>query len=247
MPMLKDVLVGELEKLRDNYEICGIVDRARSVYPLGSDTKVLSTAFELITRPAIYAAAQILGYKIVEPTVQNHYPDFTLLHHCGDDKKIAIDVKTTYRRNGRNTFSYTLGGYTSFIRIGNEQKNIVFPFNQYARHLVIGFVYDRIAQNKAGVIHKYIVEQLTDIPLPVKNVEFFVQDKWRISSDRAGSGNTTNIGSINGTIDDFRMGKGPFQSEREFLEYWRSYERTAKARTNFSNIDGFRRFKQRQS
>lgn len=136
MPTLKDVLVGESEKLRDNYEICEIVDRARSVYPLDSDTKVLSTVFELITRPAIYAAAQILGYKIIEPTVQNHYPDFTLLHHCGDNKKIAIDVKTTYRRKGKNTFSYTLGGYTSFIRIGNEQKNIVFPFNEYARHLV---------------------------------------------------------------------------------------------------------------
>lgn len=247
MPTLEDALVGELEKLRNNYEICGIVDRARSVYPLGSDTKVLSTVFELISRPAIYAAAQILGYEIVEPTVQNHYPDFTLLHHYEDDKKIAVDVKTTYRRNNNNTFSYTLGGYTSFIRIGNERKNIVFPFNEYVRHLVIGFVYDRIAQKKASVIHKYTVEQLTDIPLPVKNVEFFIQDKWRISSDRAGSGNTTNIGSINGTIDDFRMGNGPFQSEEEFLEYWRSYERTAEARTNFSNIDGFRRFKQRQA
>ena len=101
MPILKDVLVGELEKLRDNYEICGIVDRARSVYPLGSDTKVLSAAFELITRPAIYAAAQILGYKITEPTVQNHYPDFTLLHHCGDNKKIAIDVQDNVSPQGQ--------------------------------------------------------------------------------------------------------------------------------------------------
>lgn len=247
MPTLEDVLVSELEKLRDNYEICGIIDRARGVYPLGSDTKVLSTIFELISRSAVYAAAQIFEYKIIEPTMQNHYPDFTLLYHCKDDNKIAVDVKTTYRRNGNPTFSHTLGVYTSFIRTGNEHNNIVFPFNEYVCHLVIGFVYDRITSKKADMIHKYTVEQLTDIPLPVKNVEFFVQDKWRISSDRAGSGNTTNIGSINGTIDDFRMGNGPFQSEEEFLEYWRSYRRTAKARTNFSNIDGFRRFKQRQA
>ena len=247
MPTLEDALVGELEKLRDNYEICGIVDRARDVYPLGSDTKVLSTIFELISRPAVYAAVQILGYEIVEPKAQNYYPDFTLLHHSEDKKKIAIDVKTTYRSNKNNTFSYTLGGYTSFIKIGNERKNIVFPFNDYVRHLVIGFVYDRIARKKAGVIHKYTIEQLTDIPLPFENVEFFVQDKWRISSDRAGNGNTTNIGSINGTIDDFRMGNGPFHSEEEFLEYWRSYGRTAEARTSFSSIDGFRRFKQRQA
>ena len=51
-------------------------------------------------------------------------------------KRSPSMFKTTYRRKGKNTFSYTLGGYTDFIRIGNEQKNIVFPFNEYARHLV---------------------------------------------------------------------------------------------------------------
>ncbi len=246
MPNVEDVLVAELEKLRNSYEVCGIIDRAGSVYPLGSDTKVLSTIFELVSRPAVYAAAQTLGYEVVEPKVQNHYPDFTFLHDLGDHAKIAIDVKTTYRRNDNDKFSYTLGGYTSFIRIGNERKNIVFPFNQYVRHLVIGFVYNRIAEKKAGAVHRYTLRQLTEIPLPFENVEFFVQDKWRISSDRAGSGNTTNIGSITGTIDEFRAGNGPFQSEEEFLEYWRSYGRTAEARTDFSSIDGFRRFKQGQ-
>ena len=30
------------------------------------------------------------------------------------------------------------------------------------------------------------------------DVRVFVQEEWRISSDKAGSGNTTNIGSIRG-------------------------------------------------
>lgn len=88
---------------------------------------------------------------------------------------------------------------------------------------------------------KYDVDRIEDVPIPFADVEFFVQDKWRTSSDRAGSGNTTNIGSINGAIDDFRKGNGPFESEREFLEYWSSYGRTASSRTEFSDIDGFRR------
>ena len=67
-----------------------------------------------------------------------------------------------------------------------------------------------------------------------------------MASDKAGSGNTANIGSIYGLIDDFRNGNGPFQSEEEFLEYWRLYERIADVRTDFSNISEFRRFKQRQ-
>lgn len=246
MKEILEVLIAELEKLKDSYAVCGIVDRAGSVYPLGSDTKVLSTIFELVSRPAVYRTAEILEYEVEEPRVQNHYPDFTLHHGHDDDEKIAIDVKTTYRRNTSDKFGYTLGGYTSFIRIGNERKNIVFPFTEYRTHLVIGFVYNRIAKKKAHHQHKYNLDQLADIPLPFDNVEFFVQEKWRISSDRAGSGNTTNIGSILGRINDFRTGSGPFVSEEEFLEYWRSYGRTADDRTDFSNIADFRNFKQRQ-
>ena len=246
MSEIQTILVDELGKLRGSYAVCGIVDRLGNVYPLGADTKVLSTVFELVSRPAVYAVARTLQCDVVEPAVQNHYPDFTLLRGPSDHGKIAIDVKTTYRRNQGDRFGYTLGGYTSFIRPGNERKNIVFPFNEYGSHWVIGFVYDRIAQKKAAAQQRYTIDQLHDIPLPFDNVEFFVQEKWRISSDRAGSGNTTNIGSINGTIEDFRGGNGPFVSEEEFLDYWRAYGRTADTRIDFSDINSFRLFKQRQ-
>ncbi len=53
-----------------------------------------------------------------------------------------------------------------------------------------------------------------------------MQEKWRIAGDRAGSGNTANIGSIGGTIVDFSAGNGIFDSEAEFLEYWRGYKHT---------------------
>lgn len=241
---VKDALIAELNKLDDEYSVCGFIDHSRIIYPLGSDTKVLSTVFELICRPVVHAVAASVAHRIVEPSVQNHYPDFTMMRDKADKEKIAVDVKTTYRRQGSEKFRYTLGGYTSFIRIGNENKNIVFPFDDYAAHLVIGFVYNRLVRKKAGINLRYGVEQIEDVPVPFSDVEFFVQDKWRISSDRAGSGNTTNIGSIHGTIDDFRRGAGPFESEREFLDYWRAYGRTASSRTSFSDIDGFRRLKQ---
>lgn len=246
MAGIKEVLEAELSKLQGSYEVCGIIDRAGAVYPLGADTKVLSTIFELVSRPAVYAAAQKLGLQVIEPTVQNHYPDFTLCTGPNCKQKIAVDVKTTYRISDGDKFGYTLGGYTSFIREGNEKKNIVFPFGDYTEHWVIGFVYNRVAQKKAGAEHLYKVDQLAEIPLPFSNVEFFVQEKWRVASDRAGSGNTTNIGSINGTINEFRDGTGPFKSEDEFLEYWRGYGRTKGERTDFSNIQGFRILKERK-
>lgn len=243
---LKDFLLEELAALKDAYRVCGIVDKGEKVYPLGADTKVLSTIFELVARPVVYRVAKRLDSNVIEPTVQNHYPDFTLMKDAKDTKKIAVDVKTTYR-SPNATFHYTLGGYTSFIRKGNEGKNIVFPFNQYSEHWVIGFVYDRVAAKKAAAEHVFALNELQSIPVPFDNVEVFVQEKWRIASGSAGSGNTTNIGSINGTIEDFRQGKGPFTSEDEFLEYWRGYGRTAAERsTTYSTVEAFRALKKRK-
>lgn len=237
---LKQMLEEELAEMDGSYGACGIVDKAGTVYPLGTDTKVLSTIFELISRPAIYKVAKQLGLQVREPSVQNHYPDFTLMTSEDDQNKIAIDVKTTYRRDN-GTFGFTLGSYTSFIREGNERKNIVYPFNEYAEHWVLGFVYDRLATKKAAAEHSFRVDQIKDIPLPFENVDVFVQEKWRISSDRAGSGNTTNIGSITGTIEDFREGRGVFHSEEEFLQYWRGYGRTKQDRDgNYSRISEYR-------
>ncbi len=239
-------LISEIEKRIENYSVCGFVDHLGTVFPLGSDTKVLSTVFELVSRPAVYSVASRFGYDVVEPEKQNHYPDFTFHRDPADDDKIAVDVKTTYRGNNASKFRYTLGSYTSFMRDVNGRKNIVFPFGKYIRHIVIGFVYNRVSQEKTAALRSYRIDELIDIPLPFSNLKFFVKEKWRIAGDHAGSGNTTNIGSINGTLADFREGNGPFESEDEFLEYWRSYGRTAAERVDFSNIEEFRQLKRRK-
>jgi hypothetical protein len=244
MSKIKKLILANLTELNeDAYSVCGIVDRKGSIYPLGADTKVLSTIFELITRPIIFRVAKELKYQVRESEKQNHYPDFTLLKDEKDRRKIAIDVKTTYRKS-KGAFWYTLGGYTSFIRDGKEKKNIVFPFNEYLEHWVIGFVYDRVAEKKSAVEGGFSIKDLKQIAVPFRNVEVFIQEKWRISSDRAGSGNTTNIGSITGTLNDFQQGRGVFKNEEEFLKYWRGYGRTKKEREKtYSTIEGFRKLK----
>ncbi|MFC3440674.1 type II restriction endonuclease [Sphingobium rhizovicinum] len=219
--MFKEILEAELAKLSSSYEVCGIVDRSGCVYPLGADTKVLSTIFELVSRPAVYAAAEKLGLEVFEAEKQNHYPDFTLGSGEGCKQKIAVDVKTTYRK-ANGTFRFTLGSYTSFIR-GTGKKNILFPFSDYAEHWVIGFAYDRVGKKKAQAEHMFDVGSIRDIPIPFDNVEHFLQEKWKVASKSPGSGNTANIGSITGTIDEFRAGGTVFGSEEDFLAYWRSY------------------------
>ena len=233
--------MNALAEVQNGYSLCGVVDRRARVYPLGSDTKVISTLFEIVARQAVVSYAESIGMRLVEPTKQNHYPDFTLMRNEEDQEKIALDVKTTYRREGQSRFGYTLGSYTSYIHPHTEGKNIVFPYSQYGQHWIIGFVYKRAEGKRDTSGRIYSFDTLRQIPIPFEDVEVFMQEKWRIAGDRAGSGNTTNVGSIHGTIEDFSAGNGVFSSETEFLEYWRGYKRTNQERqSSYSNIHEFR-------
>lgn len=131
---MKQFILKKLSEIENGYSVCGIIDRRARVYPLGSDTKVISTIFEIISRQAVAAYAKKENLMLLEPAKQNHYPDFTLMKNGTDNNKIAIDVKTTYQSTENTKFSYTLGGYTSYIREKTEAKNIVYPYSQYGKH-----------------------------------------------------------------------------------------------------------------
>lgn len=223
----------KVRKYNPDFEVLGFLTRAGEVYPLGSDTKVLSTAFELVVRPLVKELAQEHGLQCVEPTQQNFYPDFTLMENDTDELKVAVDVKTAYRnfqRGGGWTASFTLGSYTSFLR--DDTKNIHYPYSSYGSHYIIGFIYTRSDHEVERDCFE--LERLGQMTSPIKDVEYFVQEKHRISSDRAGSGNTTNIASITGrSIEDFVNGAGPFadQPKAVFEDYWRNYGTRGSERT----------------
>jgi len=58
----------------------------------------------------------------------------------------------------------------------------------------------------------------------VYGFQFFVREKWEIASDRQGSSNTANIGSIS-KISDILEGNGVFKrlGEKWFDDYWMNY------------------------
>ena len=210
----------KMAKHQPDFGILGFLTRAGRIYPLGSDTKVLSTVFELIARPLVFEIAREQKVRVHEPEAQNFYPDFTLMTDAGDAQKIAVDVKSTYRNfrpDGKSWVAgFTLGSYTSFLR--KETKNIAFPHSQYAKHYIVGFIYTRTGDTGK---HFYALKD-KGIPCPIADVEFFVCEKYQIAGLRAGSGNTTNIGSIVGTsVEDFAKGSGPFAEvgEQVFLDY----------------------------
>jgi len=180
-----------------DFDILGFVSKTGKIYKLKTDTKVLSSLFEMLSVDFVEKLAN--GHTVIEPEKQNYYPDFTIQTPEGN---IAIDVKTTYKQK---TNGFTLGSYTSFLR--NNTKNIVFPYDTYTKHYVLGFIYERDPSGET----------------PYKNVEVFFQEKWKIAGKRPGSGNTKNIGSIKGDIHSFIDPEPVFASHEDFEEYWRQY------------------------
>lgn len=224
----KEEFLSSVKKIHPVWEIKGLLSAKKEIYVFGSDTKVLSTMFELLCKPIVLSIARKYGYQ-VEEAPQTVYPDFTFLKKKDDKNKIAIDIKTTYRKfNSKHKlmpFNFTLGSYTSFIR--NDTKNILYPYSQYCEHWIIGFLYTR--NLPPGNICVFKIDDFECIHSPYKNVEFFVQEKYKIAGLRPGSGNTTNIGSIKSAkVEDFKKGLGPFakRGERAFLDYWRKYKKS---------------------
>ena len=70
------------------------------------------------------------------------------------------------------------------------------------------------------------LKELECVESVIGNLHFFVQEKWRLSSDRSGSGNTANIGSID-YIPRLLTGSGTFTylGEEIFDAYWMNYGR----------------------
>lgn len=238
MSDFRHLMIDRLTAHDDGFAVRGLLGFNDRLYPLGSDSKVLSTVFELLVRPALLEAAECLG-MVVEESPQTVYPDFTLSLPGRSNGRIAVDVKTTYRRRA---MGFTLGSYTSFLRDGS--KNIKYPYSEYGEHWVVGFVYDRV-ELPSRVAHPPTWD---DVPIcPYTNVEWFVQEKFRIAGERPGSGNTANIGSIiASSIVPFRDGTGPFAElgEEVFRDYWAGYG-VARDSRPYSSVQEFLRLRGR--
>lgn len=89
----------------------------------------------------------------------------------------------------------------------------------------MGIVYTRENNPTKGKLH---INQLKSIVPAYKDVEFFIQEKFRICGEKRGSGNTDNIGTITSNkLYPFIYGAGPFSylGEDIFNDYWKHYPR----------------------
>jgi hypothetical protein len=223
------------------WSIKGFIDVYKNIYTISSDTKIVSKILEIHIFPQIIQFAEQIGYNIILAEQQNYYPDLTFVYKNDETIKFAVDLKTTYRRKS-GIVSFTLGSHGAYFKERDKQKNIQFAYNQYLGHYCLGIIYARadldVSETEIysvqGLQEKYdatikknggkevaTVEHLESIASVIKDFDFFVAEKWKIASDKQGSGNTANIGCAL-SLKDLKAENGVFSQlgESWFDEYW---------------------------
>ena len=202
--------------------IKGFIDVYKRVYTISVDTKIVSKVLELLLFPMFVEFAKKHQLKIELSHQQNFYPDLTFIH-TPTGRKFAVDIKSTYRETEEKVNGMTLGAFTGYFRERDSNKNTLYPYNQYAAHIVLGVIYSR-CEDVADERKTYALADLSKIPSVIKDFQFFAQPKYRIATARPGSGNTKNIGSVD-RIDALIAGAGPFAAlgEDVYDDYWMYY------------------------
>ncbi|MCI2047375.1 MAG: EcoRV family type II restriction endonuclease [Faecalibacterium sp.] len=220
-----NTLVVQIAK-DDEWTIRGFIDIFKNIYTVSSDTKIVSKILELHLFPHFLAFAESIGYDIELATYQNWYPDLTFICRDNHDIKFAVDLKTTYRLEDYPGFcnGFTLGSHGEYFVDRNSSKNIQYPYSAYAGHFCVGIIYSRKKLDKLEETKIYTIEEVDQIPAVIKDFTFFAEEKWKIASDKGGSGNTANIGSIT-RIEDILAGNGVFSKagEKYFDDYWANF------------------------
>ena len=210
----------------DEWTIRGFIDVFKNIYTISSDTKIVSKLLELHLFPHFVSFAEGVGYDIELATYQNWYPDLSFISKVNPSVKFAVDLKTTYRTEEYPGFcnGFTLGSHGEYFIDRTSKKNIQYPYDEYSGHFCLGIIYSRAVLDKAEETRMYSIDEIETIPPVIKNFLFFAEEKWKIASDKGGSGNTANIGSVQ-KIDDILTGNGVFAKAGEeiFDDYWSNF------------------------
>jgi Restriction endonuclease EcoRV len=229
-----DAFASKLATDEGDWTVKGFIDVYRNIYTVSVDTKVVSKIIELMLYPIFVSFATQHNYQMVLSGQQNHYPDVSFV--AQDGSKIALDLKSTYRTAPGMANGFTLGAFTGYFRQRRSAKNVTFPYEQYAKHFVLGIIYSR-TDSVIDERQVHQLEQLQDITSVVRDFTFILQEKWRIASDQPGSGNTKNIGSVR-NIQNLIDGNGTFAAhgEQVFDDYWMNYLTRDMARAIDSSV-----------
>lgn len=256
--MTKDEFISNLRNVVESFTpfvstkdgqwvVKGFIDVYKHVYTISTDMKVVSKIIELYIFPLLYKFAQDNGLRLELTKEQNFYPDITFID--GEGNLFAVDIKSSYRKTSTRINGMTLGAFTGYFRNRKSSKNVTYPYSSYKAHIVLGIIY---SENDEAIDERklYAIENLDEIISVVKDITFFVQEKWKIAIDKPGSGNTKNIESVS-LIEDLINGNGTFAELGEdiFDDYWTNYltpdmaKKAELAEPYYNNIASYKKFR----
>lgn len=246
-----ETLAQHVSTADGQWTVKGFIDTLQNIYTISSDTKIVSKILEIHLFPKILTFAEEHGFVVVLAEHQNYYPDISFVLKNDEFVKYAVDFKTTYRKPDKPWLcnGFTLGSHGKYFQDRKSTKNIQFPYGSYSGHFCLGIIYDRADGATIDETRCFPLEKLHSITSVISNIQFFVAEKWRIASDRGGSGNTANIGSIQ-RIECILSGKGMFSQlgEEWFDDYWMNYgqitTKTASGETKkITSLEDFVRYR----
>jgi hypothetical protein len=234
----------------NQWTIKGFIDVFENIYTISADTKIISKILEIHLFSKFLEFAHENNFDLVLAEKQNWYPDISFVSKNNPNIKFAVDLKTTYRLEHKPAFcnGFTLGSHGEYFINQNSNKNIQYPYGQYLGHYCLGILYSRKALTYLEEATVYSKHDLQNIPSVIADFEFFAQEKWKIASDKSGSGNTANIGSIT-YIADILQGNGVFAilGEVWFNEYWQNYRKITFNNAKIANLKTYLLFKGKTS
>lgn len=229
------------------WTVKGFIDVYKQIYTISTDTKVVSKIIELYIFPLLFKFAQDNDLRLELTKEQNFYPDVTFIDNEGN--LFAVDLKSSYRKTSTRINGMTLGAFTGYFRNRQSTKNATYPYSSYKAHIVLGIIY---SENDRAIDERktYTLDNIDEIISVVKDITFFVQEKWKIAIDRPGSGNTKNIGSVS-LIEDLINGNGTFAElgEDVFDDYWTNYLTPDMAKKAelispyYNNLESYKKFR----
>lgn len=202
------------------WKIKGFIDAEKNIYNISNDSKLISKILEIQLYPKFKEFAEKNGYEIIFSR-KKWQPDMSFFYKKNLKIKFAIDLKSTYRRNN-------YPGFCKRIKIGNLKRfttcteigeNKHYPYLNYKSHFVIGIIYSKFSKNIFhGNFQTLIDDKFKKSHCPIYDFQFFVQENWKIASDKVKDEELLSINYIPKLI----KGKGIFVKLGKdiFNQFW---------------------------
>ncbi|WP_021593482.1 type II restriction endonuclease [Actinomadura welshii] len=190
-------------------ELEHLLSEGGHLLPLPKESAALANVLEVSIVDFLIKRLQQLEGGTFQRGTERGYPDLEVSGPAFGDDFHAVEVKVARRSQSMSQTQSRITLYTGntyFKWPDLHWRGTFRPFNDYGSHLDILMIYTFNPGNAARV----------------EDLEFIVQEPWRIASRERSSTTREYIGAVKG-LDDLREGRGSFDTPEAFYDYWRKY------------------------